>query len=360
MRYRLRKIEILKDNKAFHLSVSFEYLLPYETAGYTYVVKAEETTDPKYGFEPLKRPLPYYINSGIVNLDKPSGPTSHEVSSWVKKVLGLDKTGHGGTLDPHVTGILPVALGPATKIVKSLLTAGKEYICIMYLHENVEIQKIKNVLNLFSTQLYQRPPLKSSVARRMRKRTIYYTKFLEMKDQFVLFRVGCEAGTYIRKLCHDIGEALLCGAHMAELRRTRTGEFREDNSLCTLQDLNDAMKIYREEKDESYLRKLITPMEKAVHHWKKIYIRDTAVDAIAHGASLAIAGVLYLEKSIERGETIALMSQKGELVAFADAVLSSNKILKNHHGFAAKTTRVFMERGLYPHWKKEPKVIEPK
>lgn len=339
--------------------MSFEYLLPYESAGHKYVVKSEEPTDPQFGFEPLKRPLAYYIESGIVNLDKPSGPTSHEVSSWVKKVMGLEKTGHGGTLDPHVTGILPIALGPATKVVKALLTAGKEYICLMYLHEEIPEEKIKNVLNIFTTKLYQRPPLKSSVARRLRMRTIYYTQLLEVKNQFALFRVGCEAGTYIRKLCFDIGEALLCGAHMAELRRSRTAEFREDETLCTLQDLNDAMKIYREERDDSYLRKLIAPMEKAVQHWKKIYIRDSAVDAIAHGASLAVAGVLYLEKSIERHEPVAIMTQKGELVAFGESLFSTSAILKSDHGICAKTTRVFMKRGLYPHWKKVAKEIIP-
>ena len=337
--------------------MSFEYLLPYEIVEQKYVVKSEEPTDPQYGFEPLKRPLAYYIESGIVNLDKPSGPTSHEVASWVKKVLGLEKTGHGGTLDPHVTGVLPVALGPATKVVKALLTAGKEYICLMYLHEELPEDQIKKVLTMFTTQLYQRPPLKSSVARRLRMRTIYYTQLLEVKNQFALFRVGCEAGTYIRKLCFDIGEALLCGAHMAELRRSRTAEFREDDTHCTLQDLNDAMKIYREEKDDSYLRKLIVPMEKAVQHWKKIFIRDSAVDAIAHGAGLAVAGILYLEKTIERHESVAIMTQKGELVAFAETQMSTSAVIKSSHGIAAKPTRVFMKRGLYPHWKASNKEI---
>ncbi|MHA1718629.1 MAG: RNA-guided pseudouridylation complex pseudouridine synthase subunit Cbf5 [Promethearchaeota archaeon] len=340
------------------MSFKIEYLLPYESKPHVYVVKSEEPTDPQYGCKPENRTLPMLIKTGIVNLDKPAGPTSHEVASWVRKVLGLEKTGHGGTLDPQVTGVLPVALGPATKVIGALLTAGKEYICVMYLHDDVEEQRIRNVLNLFTTNLYQRPPIKSSVARRLRKRRIYYTQFIEMRQRFVLFRVGCEAGTYIRKLCFDIGEALLCGAHMAELRRTRTGEFRED-SLCTLQDLNDAMKLYQEERNPEYLKNLIVPMEKAVYHWKKIYIRDSAVDAIAHGANLAIAGVLYLEKTIEAGDHVAIMTQKGELVAFGEALMTTARILKVFHGICAKTKKVFMERGVYPHWKKKPKEIIP-
>ena len=330
--------------------MSFEYVLPYETRPQKYIIRSEEVVNPDYGFDPYKRPLPYHINAGIVNLDKPSGPTSHEVSSWVKKVLQLEKTGHGGTLDPQVTGILPVALGRATKVVGALLSAGKEYICLMYLHDPVEQLLVKKALNLFTCEIFQRPPVKSSVARKLRTRHIYYTQFMEMSDQFVLFRVGCEAGTYIRKLCYDIGEVLLCGAHMAELRRSRTADFREDNTLCTLQDLNDAMKIYQEENDESYLRKLISPMEKAVQHWKKIYLRDSAVDAIAHGAKLAVQGILYLEKSIEKGDKVALMTQKGELVAFATALKSTSRIVKASHGICANTDKVFYPRNVYPKW----------
>lgn len=329
--------------------MSFEYLLPYESTPHVYVIKAEEPTDPQYGFEPDKRPIEHYINAGIVNVDKPQGPTSHEVASWVKKLFDLSKTGHGGTLDPQVTGILPIALGNATKVIRALLSAGKEYICIMYLHDEIPRERIEKVLNLYTTELYQRPPLKSSVARKLRKRKIYYTQLLEVREKFVLFRVGCEAGTYIRKLCYDIGETLLCGAHMAELRRTRTGDFRED-SLCTLQDLHDALKIYREEKDERYLRALVVPMEKAVKHWKKVYIRDSAVDAIAHGASLAVAGVLYLEKSIEKNEDVAIMTQKGELVAFGVSTMTTHQILKTNHGICIKTRKVFMPRGWYPNW----------
>ena len=336
--------------------VSFEYLLPADYPQ-TYVVKSEEPTDPQYGWEPENRPLSTYINCGIVNLDKVSGPTSHEVSSWVRKIMGLKKTGHGGTLDPQVTGILPVALGPSTKVIGSLLSAGKEYIALMYLHADISEQKVRNAIKLFTGPLYQRPPIKSSVARRLRKRTIYYSEFIQKSERFVLFRVGCEAGTYIRKLCFDIGEVLLTGAHMVELRRTRTGAFREDNTLCSLQDLKDAMLFYQERDDDRYLRKLITPIEKAVHHKKKIFIRDSAVDAIAHGASLAVAGVLYLEKSIERNEGIVVMTQKGELVAFADALMSTSKILKSSHGFCAKTRKVMMGRGIYPHWKKNKEII---
>ncbi len=220
-------------------------------------------------------------------------------------------------------------------------------------------EKINATLNLFTGELFQRPPIKSSVARKLRKRTIYYIELLEIRDQHVLFRVGCEAGTYIRKLCYDLGEALLTGAHMDELRRTRTGIFKEDETLCTLQDVKDAYTIFQEEKDERYLRKLILPMEKAVAHWKKIYIRDSAVDAIAHGADLAIAGVCIIEKDIVENTDVVLMTLKGELVAFGRALMSTAKIMKSNHGLCVKTTRVFMDRGIYPNWKEHPKEAVP-
>jgi tRNA U55 pseudouridine synthase TruB len=140
---------------------------------------------------------------------------------------------------------------------------------------------------------------------------------------------------------------------MAELRRSRTGAFKEDETLCTLQDLHDAYTLWVDQKDERYLRCLISPMEKAVAHWKKIYIRDSAVDAIAHGASLAVAGVLNLEKSIAVQDPVAIMTQKGELVATGDAVMAADKIIDASHGFCVKTKRVYMQRGMYPTWKKQ-------
>lgn len=197
-------------------------------------------------------------------------------------------------------------------------------------------------------KIYQRPPLKSSVKRVVRIRTIYYIDILEIENRDVLMRVGCQAGTYIRKLCHDIGIILGTGAHMQELRRTRSGPFREDETLITLQDLRDAYEIWIEEKDETDLRRTIQPVEKAVEHLPKIIIRDSAVDAICHGADLAAPGVLRLETGIRRGSLIAIMTQKGELVALAKAKMTSNEILEAEKGIVAKTERVIMDRGTYP------------
>ena len=207
---------------------------------------------------------------------------------------------------------------------------------------------MKNVLEEFQGTVYQRPPVRSSVKRRLRTRTIYYIDFFEMDERNVLFKVGCEAGTYIRKLCYDVGEVLGCGAHMQELRRTRVGPFVEDKSLVTLHDLSYLFSQWQETKDEGMLRKFVYPMEKALELMPKINVRDSAVDALCHGAHLTAPGVLSLDAGIKIGDTVAVFTQKGEAVTMSKAFVSSEKMLKMDHGFVAKTQRVLMPRGMYP------------
>jgi H/ACA ribonucleoprotein complex subunit 4 len=218
----------------------------------------------------------------------------------------------------------------------------------MRLHSLVPESKIKQVLDEFQGPLYQRPPVRSSVKRRLRIRTIYYNDLLEINEKNVLFKVGCEAGTYIRKLCYDIGEVLGCGAHMQELRRTRVGPFIEDKTLVTLHDVSYLYSQWQETKDEAILRKFVSPMEKALELLPKIHVRDSAVDALCHGAHLTAPGVLSLDAGIKIGDTIAVFTQKEEAITLAKAVVSSENILKMDHGFVAKTLRVMMPRGIYP------------
>jgi H/ACA ribonucleoprotein complex subunit 4 len=233
-------------------------------------------------------------------------------------------------------------------VIQALLLAGKEYVCVMRLHSLVPENKIKQVLEEFQGPIYQRPPVRSSVKRRLRKRTIYYNELLEIKEKNVLFKVGCEAGTYIRKLCYDIGEVLGCGAHMQELRRTRVGPFTEDETLVTLHDVYYLYSQWQENNDEAILRKFVFPMEKALELLPKIHVRDSAVDALCHGAHLTAPGVLSLDAGIKIGDTVAVLTQKEEAITLSKAVVSSENILKMDHGFVAKTLRVMMPRGVYP------------
>jgi len=317
------------------------------------LVKAEEETDSRYGCKPTERPIQDFIRFGVINLDKPSGPSSHEVTAWVKRLLSLEHAGHGGTLDPKVTGVLPVTLLEATKTVQALLVSGKEYVCVMRIHGAASKRRVKAVLDEFVGDIYQRPPLRASVKRRIRTRKIYYLDLLELAERNVLFQVGCEAGTYIRKLCYDVGEALGVGAHMQELRRTRAGPFTETENMVTLHDIAYLQAKWQEKRDETLIRKLIQPMEKVVELVPKIVIRDSAVDALCHGANLAAPGVLSLETAIKPNDAVAIMTQKGEGVALSKALVSSEDMLKMDHGLVAKTERVLMPRGVYPKmWRK--------
>jgi H/ACA ribonucleoprotein complex subunit 4 len=263
-------------------------------------------------------------------------------------------------LDPKVTGILPVALDQATKIVQALLVSGKEYVCVMRLHGVASKDKVMSVLDEFVGTIYQRPPVRASVKRRIRTRKIYYLDFLEMVDRSVLFQVGCEAGTYIRKLCYDVGEVLGVGAHMQELRRTRAGPFTEHENMVTLHDIAYLQSQWQEIKDEKAIRKFIQPMEKALEPLPKVYVRDSAVDAICHGASLAAPGVLSLETDIKPSDVVAVLTQKGEGVALSKALMSTEDIMKTDHGIIAKTLRVLMPRGVYPKmWHKSAQAHKP-
>jgi H/ACA ribonucleoprotein complex subunit 4 len=309
-------------------------------------VKAEEETSPEYGCPPDRRPFQQHIRFGVLVLDKVPGPTSHEVASWVKKLLELDKVGHGGTLDPKVTGVLPVTLQDSTKVVQALLDSGKEYVCVMRTHGEEREQRVREALELFTGEIYQRPPLRSSVKRQLRTRWIYRVDFLEGDGKNWLFKVACESGTYIRKLCYDVGEYLGAGAHMQELRRTRSGPFTEEEA-CTMYDLTDAIDL-REGGDEEPLRRLIRPVEDALGLLPKIWVRDSAVEAVCNGAQLAVPGILRYSTGINVNDLVAVLTLKGEAVAMMNAEMSSGKIQAESHGIAASPVRVIMPRGVYP------------
>jgi len=223
----------------------------------------------------------------------------------------------------------------------------------MELHGPVEEEEIHRVTTEFVGKIYQRPPLRSSVKRVLRVRQVYYNEILEIKGRLVLYRVGCQAGTYIRKLCFDIGEALGVGASMRELRRTRVGSLREDERLCSLYDLKDAYHFWKEEGDETELRKYLLPVEFALGHLPSMQVRDSAVDAICHGANLAASGVISFSTGMTKGDVVVLNTMKGEAIAIAKSVGTSDTLAKAKSGIVAITDRVLMERGRYPKmWKK--------
>ena len=312
------------------------------------VKKSESFTNPEFGCKPEEREIIDYISKGVINLDKPSGPTSNEIDSWIKRILNIEKSGHGGTLDPRVTGVLPVGINDATRTIQLLLTAPKEYVCLLTLHQDTTEDRIREVFGEFTGKIFQLPPVKSAVKRELRTRKIYYSTIYEIEGRDVLFKIGCEAGTYVRTYCHHIGEALGVGAHMTELRRTQVGSFNEKNNLVTLHDVTDAYHFWKEDGDETFLREAIMPMERAADYLPKIIIKDSAVDAICHGANLACGGIVELADSIQKNNLLAILTLKGELVGAGNSLLTSDEILEADDGFAVNVSKVFMKPDTYP------------
>jgi len=316
------------------------------------IIKAQVKTNPNYGKKPNERTVKELLNSGLIILDKPCGPTSHQVDAWVKEILKVDKVGHGGTLDPNATGVLPIGVGDATKALQVLLLADKEYVGVMKLHKDVNEKKIHETCKDFVGQISQIPPVRSAVKRVKRRRHVYYFDILEIEGRDVLFRVGCESGTYVRTLCVDIGKKLGSGAHLSELRRTRVGHLNEKNSIF-LQDIKDAFVFWKKDKTDEQIKKIIFPMEHFFTHVPKIVIRDSAVDALCHGANLAIPGVVEVDSDIKKDDIVVVLTLKGEGVALVKSLMSTEDIVQKDKGVCAQLERVLMNKSTYPSiWKK--------
>eukprot|EP00210_Caulerpa_lentillifera_P007565 g7225.t1 len=304
------------------------------------------------GRTPLRRALSDYIKYGCLNLDKPSNPSSHEVVAWTKRILRVEKTGHSGTLDPKVTGSLVICIERATRLVKAQQGAGKEYVCIAKFHDRVAggAAEVTLALEKLTGAIFQRPPLISAVKRQLRVRTIYKMTLWEYDEDnnLALFWISCEAGTYIRTLCVHLGLLLGVGGHMEELRRIRTGILGERDNMVTMHDLLDAQWLYDNFKDDSYLRRVIMPLEVLLTNYKRLVVKDSAINAICYGAKLMIAGVLRYSKEIEIDDEVVLMTTKGEAIALGVAQMNSAVIASVDHGCVAKLKRVIMDRDTYP------------
>lgn len=315
----------------------------------------QDITDDNFGTYYDQRTIEQLLNYGIIILDKPPGPTSHETVAWTKRILKLPKIGHSGTLDPQVSGVLPLGLGEATKALGVLLLGPKEYHALGRVHSLPSKEKLSEIIEMFHGEIFQKPPQRSAVVRQTRTRSIYEFEVLEQKERLLLTRVLCEAGTYIRKLYYDIGEILGPGATMIELRRTRVDQFRETDGLVTLHELADAFALWEEKKDDSKLMKMIKPVESALSEIKSVVIRDSAVDAMCHGAQLAIPGILKISPNLKKGDLVGIYTQKGEAVALAESTMSESEIRDATKGYAFETKRIIMAPNTYPKkWRTKP------
>lgn len=253
---------------------------------------------------PADRSIESLLTFGVCNLDKPPGPTSHQVADWLKRLVNdaaggdqplLDRVAHTGTLDPKVTGSLPALFGDATRLAQVFADSRKEYVAVLELQAPAPAD-FEATLDTFEDEIYQKPPRKSAVRRQLRTRRIHELELLETGDRRALIRINCEAGTYIRKLCHDIGLALGTGAHMGDLRRTQTGQF-DDRSLVSMEDFADALAFWQEDGDESWLREILDPAERALDTLPRVIIAPSAARAVAEGAPVYAPGVIDSESA---------------------------------------------------------------
>merc|ERR1712025_1149035 len=310
------------------------------------------------GCSPLKREIADYVRSGFINVDKPANPSSHEVVAWIKRILKVEKTGHSGTLDPKVTGCLIVCIDRATRLVKSQQSAGKEYVCIYRLHESVEKKRVAQELERLKGALFQRPPLISAVKRQLCVRTCYESKLIEHDQErnMGIFWVSVEAGSYIRTMCVHLGLLLGVGGQMQELRRVRSGIQNETEGMVTMHDILDAQWLYDNHKDETYLRRVIRPLEALLTNHKRILMKDSAVNAVCYGAKIMLPGILRYDDAIEMGQEIVVCTTKGEAICLAIAQMTTATMASCDHGVVAKIKRVIMERDTYPRkWGLGPK-----
>ena len=302
----------------------------------------------RHGKIPSERGLQALMGAGVILVDKPPGPSSHQLASWARDILGLKRLGHGGTLDPFATGALTLLLGKATRLTEVVLSGNKTYIAVLKIDSSISSRQVEEVLERFSGEIYNVPPLESAVKIRVRTRTIQEIKLLEsdQEDGLHTVSVSCQAGTYIRTLARDIGLMLGTPCVLSELHRHSTGSF-EQSSLCTMQQLADAAML-AEEGDEEALCRLIAPVERILGSIPGVWVRDSAIASICHGAPLAVPGVVSLDSGMSAGDKTVIWSSKGEAIAVGEMIVDSSDVPNMTEGELVKPKIVLMDKDEYP------------
>jgi len=266
-----------------------------------------------------EKPIKQLLDFSLINIDKPTGPTSFQVSQFIKQSLNLKKASHMGTLDPQVTGVLPITLGRACRLAEYFMHKNKTYIGIMRLHEDISEPKLKKLMKSFEGEITQTPPLRSRVKRAPRQRTIHSFRLIEKQGKDVLFEAEVQAGTYIRTLCVDLGKKI-GGAHMLELRRIQAGLFSETSPpIINLYDFEKAIK------DESPLRKILTPAEILATIYPVVQVKESSIKQLLIGKPLHKSDLLTNQEIPTDAEKILVFHNQTFLQAAA--VINQDDIL---------------------------------
>ena len=314
-------------------------------------IESDAKTSAAHGCSPDERSVEELLEAGMIVIDKPPGPNSHQVSAWARDILGMEKLGHGGTLDPFATGVLVLLSGRAMRLTKKVLAHDKTYVGVLRAPSNFNQEALERAIAQLSGQVYNVPPEVSAVKIQVRSRNME-TELIDVDGRDAAIQVTCEAGTYIRTLARDLGLLLGHPIELKELRRTKSGRYSESHCV-TLQDLKDAVWLWKEKGEEQAIRKIVAPIESLVVDLPAVVVKDGAAGAIAHGAPLMRPGIISIEENLERGDTVRMMTLKGELVSMGAMLTRTEMVQEMESGEVARPELVFLPPETYPRaWKK--------
>ena len=305
-----------------------------------------------HGIDPENLSIEQRLASGFILLDKPPGPTSHQIASWVRDLLGLERLGHGGTLDPFATGVLPLMAGKSMKLTKGILKTDKTYIAVLKFAQETNTESLNEVIDKLTGRIYNVPPEISAVKVQVRTRKIYSFELIEATSKQAIVKIACEAGTYIRTIARDMGLLLGYNVELKELRRENSGRFNLIDCV-TLQEIADAVWLWKECDNSTALEKIIHPTEKLLLDKPYIIVKDSAASALCHGAPLLRPGLIDVSDKLSSGLEVAAFTSKNEVVGIVKMSKGFTEISNETSGEIGKPVMILMEQERYPpQWNK--------
>ena len=305
-----------------------------------------------HGIDPENLSIEQRLASGFILLDKPPGPTSHQIASWVRDLLGLERLGHGGTLDPFATGVLPLMAGKSMKLTKGILKTDKTYIAVLKFAQETNAENLNDVIDKLTGSIYNVPPEISAVKVQVRTRKIYSFELIESTSKQAIVKIACEAGTYIRTIARDMGLLLGYNVELKELGRENSGRFNLIDCV-TLQEIADAVWLWKECDNSTALEKIIHPTEKLLLDKPYIIVKDSAASALCHGAPLLRPGLIEVSDKLSSGLEVAAFTSKNEVVGIVKMSKGFTEISNESSGEIGKPVMILMEQERYPpQWNK--------
>ncbi|RME81075.1 MAG: RNA-guided pseudouridylation complex pseudouridine synthase subunit Cbf5 [Planctomycetota bacterium] len=305
-----------------------------------------EGEDKSYiGTLPRDRSIPELLRTSVVCLDKPHNRTTHQTTQGVKKILGVKKVGHGGQLEPVMSGLVVVLLEDACKITRFIIQGDREYVFRLQFSREVPRERLERAFAKFTGKIKQVPPLRSKTRRVLRTKFVESIEILDARPRWAKVKVICESGTYLRKLFYDMTRLLRANVSLSHIRRTRSGNLTIQQAV-TFGELSKAYQAYKNEGNEEPLRSILIPMEETIFQ-KKIYLTDASIPKICSGRPVFIDNIVAFDDEIEAEEVVAMFSLNEELVAIGKTICSGETMKTLEDGVVAYPIRVVMPHHLF-------------